>query len=113
MDGVIYRGGMLIDGVLKFLSWLKQENKDFIFLTNNSQSTPQQLRAKLLKMGAKIEEEKFLTAAQTTAYFLQSQKPHNGTCYLVGGPGLKLGKFNEFVPLLVCNNTLNAKQCQR
>ena len=29
MDGVIYRGGALIDGVSRFLSWIKDEEKKF------------------------------------------------------------------------------------
>lgn len=91
MDGVIYRGGMLIDGVKRFLSWIKQENKKFTFLTNNSKHTPKQLQQRLVKMGLELDEDIFLTSAQSTASFLIQQKPYNGTCFLIGGEGLYEG----------------------
>lgn len=36
MDGVIYHGNRLLPGVKEFVDWLYRENKEFLFLTNNS-----------------------------------------------------------------------------
>lgn len=36
MDGVIYHGNHLLTGVKQFLDWLKDENKQFLFLTNST-----------------------------------------------------------------------------
>lgn len=91
MDGVIYRGGALIDGVSRFLSWIKDEEKKFTFLTNNSKHTPKQLQLRLQKMGLYVDEDIFLTSAQTTANFLLQQKPYDGTCFIIGGEGLQQG----------------------
>lgn len=91
MDGVIYRGGMLIDGVARFLKWIKHENKKFTFLTNNSKHTPKQLRERLARMGLELDEDIFLTSAHSTAHFLIQQKPYNGSCFLIGGAGLYEG----------------------
>ena len=91
MDGVIYRGGVLIDGVKRFLSWIKHEKKKFTFLTNNSKHTPKQLQQRLERIGLHLEEEVFLTSAQSTAAFLLQQKPYNGTCFVIGGTGLHEG----------------------
>ncbi len=33
MDGVIYHGNNLIDGVLPFVTWLMEQEKHFVFLT--------------------------------------------------------------------------------
>ena len=40
MDGVIYWGGRLLPGVKEFVDWPYRENKQFLFLTNNSSQTP-------------------------------------------------------------------------
>ena len=47
MDGVIYHGNRLLDGVTEFVEWMYRENKEFLFLTNNSGKTPRELRQKL------------------------------------------------------------------
>ena len=36
MDGVIYHGNQILPGVADFIKWLHDENKEFLFLTNNS-----------------------------------------------------------------------------
>ena len=87
MDGVIYHGNKILDGVKEFVSWLKKENKKFIFLTNSSERTIKELQDKLLRMGLDVGPEHFHTSALATASFLQNQKP-NGTAYIIGEAGL-------------------------
>ena len=41
MDGVIYHGNRILPGVPEFIQWLHDENKEFLFLTNNSGYTPE------------------------------------------------------------------------
>ena len=43
MDGVIYHGNRILPGVEEFIRWLHEENKDYLFLTNNSGSTPREI----------------------------------------------------------------------
>ena len=40
MDGVIYHGNRVLPGVAEFIQWLHDEEKEFLFLTNNSGNTP-------------------------------------------------------------------------
>ena len=40
MDGVIYHGNRILPGVAEFIQWLHEEDKEYLFLTNNSGSTP-------------------------------------------------------------------------
>ncbi|KAI9327233.1 HAD-like domain-containing protein [Zopfochytrium polystomum] len=88
MDGVVYHGSVLLPGVKEFVSWLKKENKKFLFLTNNSAPTPKELSEKLRRMGLDVSEEHFFTSAMSTANFLKSQRPKGGSCYVIGEPGL-------------------------
>lgn len=83
MDGVIYHGNRLLNGVKRFFEWLQAGQKRFLFLTNSSERTPAGLAAKLADLGIKTEEEHFYTSAQATAAFLASQKP-GGTAWTVG-----------------------------
>ena len=43
MDGVIYHGNVLLPGADRFVDWLKREGKRFLFLTNSSERSPEEL----------------------------------------------------------------------
>lgn len=87
MDGVIYHGNKLLPGVKDFISWLKKENKNFLFLTNSSEKTPKELQEKLSRLGIDVSQSIFFTSALATAQFLSKQKP-NGSAYIIGDAGL-------------------------
>ena len=87
MDGVIYHGHRLIPGALEFVRRLSEGGHKFLFLTNNSQWTPRDLRHRLDQMGIQVEESAFHTSALATADFLRHQRP-GGTAYVIGGAGL-------------------------
>jgi NagD protein len=90
MDGVIYHGNRLLDGVKEFVDWLNRENKKYLFLTNSSEYTTQELRQKLIRLGVEVAEEHFYTSALATASFIQSQTPegHTSSAYVIGEAGL-------------------------
>ncbi len=88
MDGVIYRGAQIIDGAQEFIERMIETKTQFLFLTNNSEQTPVDLKKKLESKGIYgVEEENFITSAMATALFLKAQRP-NGTVYAIGGGGL-------------------------
>lgn len=73
MDGVIYHGNRILPGVAEFIQWLHDEDKEYLFLTNNSGYTPRELNQKLARMGLDVPEEHFYTSALATAAFLRSR----------------------------------------
>lgn len=87
MDGVIYHGNRLLEGVPAFLQWLRDHDKRFLFLTNSSERSPMELQQKMARLGLEIPKEHFYTSALATASFLKSQKP-GGTAYVLGEAGL-------------------------
>jgi NagD protein len=93
MDGVIYHGNRLLAGAREFISWLISEGKRFVFLTNSSERTPEELQEKLLRLGIKVEKDVFYTSALATAMFLSSQKPR-GSAYIIGEAGLINALYN-------------------
>ena len=87
MDGVIYHGNKLLDGVKEFVDWLTENDKRYLFLTNSSERSPRELSQKLERLGLSVSEDHFYTSAMATAAFLHSQKP-NGSAYVIGEAGL-------------------------
>ena len=87
MDGVINRGASLIEGAREFVDRLQQGNFKYLFLTNNSYHTPDELRERLSSMGIDVEFEHFYTSAMATASFIKYQQP-SSSAYVIGGRGL-------------------------
>lgn len=87
MDGVIYHGNKILPGVVEFIQWLQEENKRYLFLTNNSGYTPKELHQKLARMGLDVSEEHFYTSALATAAFLKEQAP-GCSVFAIGEAGL-------------------------
>ncbi len=98
MDGVIYHGNQILPGVKEFVEWLYRENKQFLFLTNNSGKTPMELSQKLKNMGLEVDESHFYTSALATAKFLSKQSP-NCKVYVIGEPGLYSALYNEGITI--------------
>ncbi len=102
MDGVIYHGNKILPGVAEFISWLQSEGKEFLFLTNNSGSTPKELQQKLARMGLDVPEKHFYTSALATAAFLREQSP-GCSVYAIGEAGL----FNALYDAGITMNDVN------
>ena len=93
MDGVIYRGSKVLEGVPEFINWMKENDKKFIFLTNSPERTPQELSMKLRRMGLEVSPDHFYTSAMATAEFLHSQAP-DCTAYVIGEPSLTKAMYD-------------------
>lgn len=94
MDGVIYHGNRVLDGVVEFIEWLQKSGKKFVFLTNSPEKTPQELSMKLGRMGLEVSPEHFYTSAMATAAFLNGQKP-GCTAYVIGEAALTKALYDQ------------------
>ncbi|KAI8091988.1 HAD-like domain-containing protein [Thamnidium elegans] len=88
MDNVIFKGNSLLPGAKELVEFLDDNNKKYLFLTNASSCTPRELQNKFHILGLNVSQDHFITSAQATAYFLESQMPEGGTVYVIGEPGL-------------------------
>jgi 4-nitrophenyl phosphatase len=88
MDGTFYLGDRLLEGALHFIDVLRQQNKQFIFLTNNSSKHRSQYAAKINHLGLPISEETVLTSGEATALYLRKHYP-GADLFLVGTPSLE------------------------
>ncbi len=102
MDGVIYHGNRILDGVQNFVNWMIDNEKKFIFLTNSPERTPLELQHKLARMGLEVPQEHFYTSAQATASFLAHQNP-GCSAYVIGEAGI----INALYENGICTNDVN------
>lgn len=94
MDGVIYHGNKILDGVTDFVNWMLDNDKKFVFLTNSSERTPHELSMKLERMGLHVTPDHFYTSAMATAEFLHTQKP-GSTAYVIGEAALTKALYDQ------------------
>lgn len=94
MDGVIYHGNKLLDGVTEFVNWLIENDKKFVFLTNSPERTPHELSMKLQRMGLDVTPDHFYTSAMATAEFLHTQAPRC-TAYVIGEAALSKALYDH------------------
>lgn len=88
MDGVIYRENQLIPGARDFVESLIGTGAPFIFLTNNSAPTPEDLSVRLGHLGIPgLSPRHFYTSALNTADFLSETHPAC-TVFVIGEGGL-------------------------
>jgi NagD protein len=87
MDGVLVHEATAIPGADRFIARLRELERPFLVLTNNSIYTRRDLAARLLLSGLEVPEEAIWTSALATARFLESQRP-GGTAFVIGEAGL-------------------------
>ena len=88
MDGVIYRENHLIPGVTEFVDALTATGTPFLFVTNNSAPTPEDLAVRLKHLGiGGLSARHFYTSALNAADFLSETDP-NCTVFVIGEGGL-------------------------
>src|SRR6185436_13751811 len=88
MDGTFYVGEQLVEGALEFIDRLRQQGREFLFLTNNSSKDAQQYAAKLARLGLPVPPEKILTSGDATASYLHGVQP-GARVFVVGTAALE------------------------
>jgi 4-nitrophenyl phosphatase len=94
LDGTVYRGTEPIPEAIEFVKKLKEKGIPYLYVTNNSTTTPEKVAERLDRMGAPATAENVLTTSQAAARYISNQKP-NGTVYYIGEEGLKVALENE------------------
>jgi HAD superfamily hydrolase (TIGR01457 family) len=87
MDGTFYLGEALLPGALEFVDILRQQGRDFLFLTNNSSQSQDDYAAKITRLGMPVGRDKILTSGEATARYMHGAFPE-ARVFLVGPPSL-------------------------
>ena len=75
LDGTMYKGSQVIEGAIEFIDYLNKEDKDYLFVTNNSSKTPEEVAGKLNEIGFHTSSEHVITTAMATAGYISEESP--------------------------------------
>ena len=84
LDGTVYFGNRLIDGVKEGLERMCMD-KRIVYLTNNSSATREFYVGKLTKMGIPVTKDNIYTSANATQDWLKINSPHS-KLFLLASP---------------------------
>lgn len=93
MDGTFYLGEHLIEGSLDFIEVLREQGKQFLFLTNNSSRNAGYYVKKLERMGCFVETKDVYTSGQATVQYLN--RFHKGSRVFLLGNDYLAKEFEE------------------
>nr|WP_275411168.1 TIGR01457 family HAD-type hydrolase [Bacillus sp. B15-48] len=88
LDGTMYRGTERIEAASDFIDRLIKKDISYLFVTNNSSRTPEQVAAKLREFGIAATEKQVFTTSQATANYIYDRK-QDATIYMIGEEGLR------------------------
>lgn len=89
LDGTIYKGNEKIVGAKEFIETLQKRGKSFLFVTNNTTKTPQEVSLNLRdKFDIHVDKKTIYTASLATLDYLQQQNAGKDI-YVIGESGLK------------------------
>lgn len=95
MDGVLYRGKQVLEGVAELLAFLEARGVGYACITNNASMTPGQYEEKLAEMGIAMPARLVVTSATATASYLRGAHPHGTRAFVVGMRGLREALFDD------------------
>lgn len=87
LDGTMYRGTERINEACDFVNKLNQKQIPYLFVTNNSSRTPEQVAAKLRDFDIACTAEQVFTTSQATANYMYDMKP-GASVYVIGEDGI-------------------------
>ncbi|WP_299928096.1 HAD-IIA family hydrolase [uncultured Nocardioides sp.] len=90
LDGVVYVGGEAIEGVAEVIDRVRGSGRHVAFVTNNASRTPDEVAAKLTKVGVAAEPGDVVTSAQAAARLLAEEHGEGARVLLLGGEGLRV-----------------------
>ncbi len=88
LDGVAYRGPVVIPHAPESLSAARAAGMAVAFITNNASREPGTVAEQLVSLGIDATPEEVLTSAQAAAALLADEVPPGSAVLVVGGAGL-------------------------
>ena len=98
MDGTLYIGDRLFDGVPGFLRHVRSMGGRYLFLTNNSSRGVEGYIDKMRRLGIETTPEDYLTSADAAQHTLLTEFPGQ-RCYVSGTASLKAQLAGAGVPI--------------
>jgi 4-nitrophenyl phosphatase len=87
LDGTMYKGKEKIDAAGDFIERLNRKGIPYLFVTNNSSRTPEQVAGKLSDFDIPTKKEQIFTTSMATAQFIYERK-QDASVYVIGEEGI-------------------------
>lgn len=94
----MYRGKEKIPEAAAFVHILKEKGLPYLFVTNNSSQTPEEVAERLRKFDIPAQAENILTTSLATAEYI-SERKRGASVYFIGENGLKQALQNKNLPI--------------
>ena len=75
LDGVVYRGQLLLPGAREFVEWADATARKVVFVSNNSFASPHEVTAKLARLGVPRPQGRVVTAASAAVRLISRRFP--------------------------------------
>src|SRR6185436_10878581 len=89
MDGVLYRGSILMPYAKETIDRLRAAGWQVFFATNNSTATRDDYVSRLARLGLGGDVEHVITSAYATAHYLERLDPKPKDVLVIGADGLR------------------------
>lgn len=94
LDGTMYRGTEKINEAVAFVNELEKRGLPYLFVTNNSSSTPEAVAEKLISMAVSTTANHVFTTSMATAQYI-SETEKGKRVYMIGEEGLKVALLEK------------------
>lgn len=88
LDGTMFRGTEVIEEAAQFVYQLERLNVPYLYVTNNSSRTKEQVAEKLVQMGIPATPEHVFTTSMATAKYIAEEK-QGASVYMIGENGIR------------------------
>lgn len=88
LDGVVYRGEQLLPGAREFVEWVDASGRQALYLSNNSIQTPEEVAARLARLGMPQPEGRTLTAGWAATRVVAHRFP-GGRVFVLALPSIE------------------------
>jgi 4-nitrophenyl phosphatase len=94
LDGTMYRGKEQIQEAVDFVKNLEKEGVPYLFITNNSANTREQVTERLQKFGVPASPEHVFTSSMATAAYIERESK-KARVFMIGEIGLQQALENS------------------
>ncbi|UNK20844.1 TIGR01457 family HAD-type hydrolase [Paenibacillus sp. N3/727] len=88
LDGTLYHGKNMIEGADALIQQLREKKVPYLFVTNNSSRTPEQVAEHLIGMGIPASPEEVCTSSLAAAHYIAHESP-GAKVAILGEEGLE------------------------
>jgi 4-nitrophenyl phosphatase len=89
LDGTLFRGTEVIPDAPAFIQWLQDTGRRYLYVTNNSTRTPEQVAEHLRHLGIPATADDCFTSSMVAARYIKEEGGAGKRAFILGEEGLR------------------------